>query len=140
VVEQRTVVHGGQVAGIDKIVGLLRKDIEPRLAGIERDLDPAGGMTLVELQPGRVHAPVPHGLMDAPAQRVVANARNEQRGHSEGLQVPGDVERRAAGNHAAVGKTVVEHLTEDHDARIRSRRHGALPVESYPIHSRVQGR
>ena len=79
------------------------------IAGFTRDdvyLDTPRRMRAVGLQAGEVHTPVPHGITDAVAFRVSADATHEIRRLTKCLEMPGDVEGRPAEHALAVREPV----------------------------------
>jgi len=55
-----------------------------------------------------------HGVTYRAAESIIPHPGNKQRLHAKGLQVPGDIEGRAAKHHTAVGKPVEQDLPEYH--------------------------
>jgi len=123
-------------AGIDGVVGAIFDDVIRWFIVFETHHDLTGGTLAIRLQAAVVHSPLPHRGANFVALGVSADAADEVRRPTEGLQVPGDIERRSAQHTLAVRKMIEQDFSKYAQALLV---HACDASDANPIHAMLSG-
>lgn len=97
---------------VDVIVSPVFDNIESGLPRLQCNPHFAAGAVRIELQTGRAHPPLQHGIANPPSHRIIAYTTDQQRLTAKCLKMPGNVERGTAENTAAVLEAIEQHFAE----------------------------